>query len=159
LTILTGDMANLAPLADAGFDLIVNPCSTCFVPDLQPVWQEAFRVLRPGGVLMSGHMNPAFYLFDTEQAQAGRLDVRHTLPYADPTSLDEAALARHQAQQAPYEFSHTLETLIGGQLAAGFVLTDFFEDRFDRESRDTLSLYMPTLLATRALKPETPLHA
>jgi hypothetical protein len=53
------------------------------------------------------------------------------------------------------EFSHTLEEQIGGQLAAGFVLTHMFEDRGleDRESGPTgRSRYFPTCMATRAVK-------
>ena len=50
----------------------------------------------------------------------------------------------------PLMFGHTLGDQIGGQLDAGFVLTDMFEDR-DPDS--ALSEYMPTYLATRAVKP------
>jgi SAM-dependent methyltransferase len=153
LETVTGDMADLGGFGDARFDLIINPASSCFVPDLRPVWRESYRVLRPGGALLSGHMNPAYYLFDFAKSEQGILDVRYTLPYADPTSLDKQDLARHLAENTPHEFSHTLETLIGGQLSAGFVLTGFYEDRFAPEDGDTLSRYMATLLATRAEKP------
>ena len=86
LATIEGDMADLSCFADASFDLIVHPASSCFVPDLGPVWREAYRVLRPGGALLGGHMNPAYYLFDFEKSEQGILDVRYTLPYADPTS-------------------------------------------------------------------------
>lgn len=153
LVTIEGDMADLGVFSAESFDLIVHPASSCFVPELDPVWREAFRVLRPGAALLGGHMNPAYYLFDFEKSERGVLDVRYTLPYADPTSLEPAELARYEVENTPYEFSHTLETLIGGQLAAGFVLTGFYEDRFGPESDDTLSRYMATLLATRAVKP------
>ena len=39
-----GDMANLEMFADASFDIVVHPVSNCFVPDILPVWREAFRV-------------------------------------------------------------------------------------------------------------------
>jgi hypothetical protein len=48
------------------------------------------------------------------------------------------------------EFSHSLETQIGGQLEAGFVLTHLFEDT-DRGGGGR-SRYFPTSVATRALK-------
>ncbi len=154
LVTLSGDMADLSAFSDASFDLIVHPTSNCFVPDVQPVWREAYRVLRPGGTMMAGHMNPAYYLFDFEKSEQGVLDVRHTLPYADTTSLDAPELAKHEAEKTPYEFSHTFDALIGGQLAAGFVLTGFYEDRFAPEVGDTLSKYMGTLFATLVMKPE-----
>ncbi|MEZ0276700.1 MAG: class I SAM-dependent methyltransferase, partial [Roseimicrobium sp.] len=50
LNTLQGDMADLSVFEDETFDLIVHPCSNCFVPDIKPVWREAFLVLKPGGV-------------------------------------------------------------------------------------------------------------
>ena len=41
-----------------------TPSPTSSALDLAPVWHECFRVLRPGGILMSGFMNPDIYLFD-----------------------------------------------------------------------------------------------
>jgi hypothetical protein len=58
---------------------------------------------------------------------------------------------RYIESEDPLEFSHTLEDQIGGQLDAGFLLTDLFEDYDDKD--DPLSKYMPAFIATRALKP------
>ncbi len=52
LATVEGDMSNLAVFADGSFDLIVHPVSNVFVPDVNPVWTEAYRVLRPGGSLL-----------------------------------------------------------------------------------------------------------
>ena len=59
ITTVLGDMANLEMFADGSFDLIVHPCSNCFVPDVLPVWREAFRVLRRGCCMIAGFANPA----------------------------------------------------------------------------------------------------
>jgi SAM-dependent methyltransferase len=59
-----GNMADLSTFQDECFDLIVNPVSNLFVENVWPVWLEAYRVLRPGGELLAGFMNPVFYLFD-----------------------------------------------------------------------------------------------
>lgn len=155
LLTVQGDMADLNMFTDASFDLIFHPVSNCFVPDLEPVWREAFRVLRPGGALLTGMMNPVYYCFDYEKAEKGELEVGHKLPYSDLGSLDAATLARYQAKGLPLEFSHTLTDQIAGQLEAGFVLTGFYEDDFGQGFGDTLSKFMPTLFATRALKPES----
>ena len=46
IRLVEGDMADLSAFSDASFDLIFNPPSTLFVPDLQPIWRECARVLR-----------------------------------------------------------------------------------------------------------------
>jgi hypothetical protein len=50
------------------------------------------------------------------------------------------------------QFSHSLESQIGGQLEAGFVLTGLYEDHWSEEATP-LDPYFPVGLATRALKP------
>ena len=52
----------------------------------------------------------------------------------------------------PLEFSHTLDDQIGGQLAAGFLIAGFFEDRYPPQENDLISEHMPTFFATRAIK-------
>jgi hypothetical protein len=107
-------------------------------------------VLRPGGLLLSGMMNPVHYLFDYFALERGEFRVAHRIPYADATDLTDDERARLAETDEPIEFGHTLGDLIGGQLAAGFVLTGFYEDR----SPDYLvSERIPTFLATRAKKP------
>jgi SAM-dependent methyltransferase len=147
-------MSDLSAFPDRNFDLIVHPVSNCFVPDVRPVWTEAFRVLRRGGVLLAGFNNPAVYLFDYELAdRTGVLQVKCTLPYSDLTSLTDEERQRYIESGAPLEFSHTLEDQIGGQLDAGFLLTGFFEDAYAEAENDRLTSYMPTFIATRAVKP------
>ena len=132
LTIATveGDMRDLSAFADASFGLVFHPCSNGFVPDVRPIWREAFRVLRPGGVLLSGFVNPILYAFDDAAAtDRGELVVKYPIPYSDLTSLTDEERRRYTDKGEPLVYGHTLDDQIGGQLAAGFVLTGFFEDR------------------------------
>ncbi|RCS40619.1 class I SAM-dependent methyltransferase [Bremerella cremea] len=154
LKTVEGDMADLSCFADKQFDLIFHPCSNCFAVDILPVWREAFRVLKPGGQLLAGLSNPVRYLFD-EAAQDNRneLVVRHKIPYSDVCDLTAEEL-EHYKQIRPLQFGHTLENQIGGQLAAGFVLVEMFEDRFDES--DLISRYLDTFIATRAIKLKSP---
>jgi len=89
ITTVEGDMRDLSAFSDESFDLIVHPVSNCFVPEIQPLWDEAFRVLRHGSALLAGFNNPLLYLFDPEKEKEGVLQVRFSLPYSDLTSVTE----------------------------------------------------------------------
>jgi len=150
ITTVEGDMADLSRFADQSFDLIVHPVSNLFVPEVRPVWKEAFRALRHGGALLAGFVNPALFIFDLDLAERGVLEVKHKLPYSDLTSLPEEERQRRIDEEEPLEFGHTLEDQIGGQCDAGFMVCGFYEDH---SPEDALSGYMPTFIATRAVKP------
>ena len=150
LTTVEGDMADLSMLPEAHFDLIVHPCSNMFVPDVRPVWREAYRVLRPGGALLSGFFNPAYFIFDPFAMEQGELRVHHKLPYSDLTSLSDEERGRFLAQEEPLVFGHTLEQLVGGQLEAGFYLVALYEDGWPECA---LARHTPVFIATRAMKP------
>lgn len=152
LRTVEGDMRDLAVFADESFDLVFHPVSNIFVPEVRPVWREAFRVLRSGGggLLLAGFLNPACYIFDLELAEHGALEVKNRLPYSDLESINEEERERRIASGEALEFSHTLTDQIGGQLDAGFLLTSLYEDRH----RDFApARFMPTYIATRAVKP------
>src|SRR5215208_424514 len=145
LSTVEGDMADLSAFPDGSFDLVFHPVSNHFAPEVQPLWAEAFRVLRRRGSLLAGFLNPAVYIFDLELVDiSGELQVRYTLPYADATSKSEEEVARQIEQGEPLEFSHTLEDQIGGQIEAGF-----YEDS---HRDDPIAAHMPTYIATRAIK-------
>jgi SAM-dependent methyltransferase len=148
---VAGDMRDLSIFADDSFDLVFHPVSNLFVPEVLPVWREAFRVLRSGGVLLAGFLNPAVYVFDLNLADnTGELRVRYELPFAAATSLSEKELKRWVERGDPLEFSHTLEDQIGGQTDAGFLIAGLYEDR---HRDDPIAAHMPTYIATRAIKP------
>lgn len=145
-----GDMRDLGAFGDGAFELVVHPCSNCFVPDVRVVWREAARVLAPGGTLISGLLNPAFFIFDDEACRRGELVVRYRLPYSDQESLSKEARDRLIEAGEPFVFSHSIEDQIGGQTDAGLVITGLYEDTWPDQP---LSDYMPTFIATRACKP------
>jgi SAM-dependent methyltransferase len=151
LRTVQGDMRDLTVLAAGSFDLIFHPVSNIFVPDVRPVWRECYRVLRPGGILMMGTVNPIEYAFDRQRIDAeGVYQLKYTLPYSDATDITAAERVALYGPNAAYEFSHTLTDQIGGQLDAGFMITGFFEAY--REDQ-TAVRYFPPYIATRAIKP------
>lgn len=147
-----GDMRDLTAFSDGSFDLVFHPVSNLFVPDVEPVWRELFRVLRPGGALLAGVTNPVAFAFDRELEEQGIFTLRYRLPYSDLTSLTEEERRRFvEARGEPLVFGHSLEAQLGGQLAAGFVLTGLYED--DHVEGARLNAYLPSFIATRAVRP------
>jgi SAM-dependent methyltransferase len=147
---IEGDMADLSVFDGATFDLIFHPVSNVFAPDVKPVWREAYRVLKPGGSLLAGFMNPLIYIFDFDVIdREKRLEVRYKIPYSDIEQLPTEQLARNRADGLPLEFGHSLEDQINGQIEAGFLIAGFYED-IDPE--EILSKYIPYFIATRAIK-------
>lgn len=148
LRVEQGDMADLSRFADASFDLVVNPCSVCFVAEVEPVWREAARVLRPGGRLMTGFINPLFFLFDHDTPDVDRLQAQFALPY-------ESASPEHRERTLDFgvdEFSHTLTDLLGGQMRAGLHLIDMYEDNWPGADL-AIDALTPLYIATLAQKP------
>lgn len=146
-----GDMNDLSCFPDNSFDLIVSPCATCFCPSIDGLWPESFRVLRPGGSLVIGFINPLYYLFDAAKMDRGEFDVRHSIPYRD-FDLPDQERENLIGPDRPLEFGHGLSSLIGDQIAAGFELTGFYEDGWG--ANDKLSSLIDLFIATRATKPE-----
>lgn len=137
-------MTKPLPFEDESFDLIFHPVSNCYIEDVLPVWRECFRVLKRGGILLSGLDNGLNYAWDEEKEA-----LRFPLPFnpLKDKKAYEASLARDDGIQ----FSHTIEEQIGGQLKAGFLLTDLYGDTNGEGLLQELNL--PTFWATRAVKP------
>jgi SAM-dependent methyltransferase len=150
ITTIEGDMADLSAFAPGSFDLIIHPCSNCFVPDVRRVWREAFRVLRHGGALLSGFSDPVLFAIDTELEKQGIAQLKHAIPYSDVTSLGEEERRRFLEAGEPLAFGHTLEDQLGGQTDAGFMIAGFYGDT--HVEGDVVSRYMPCFGATRAIK-------
>src|SRR6185503_8532375 len=149
LRTVEGDAADLSAFADGSFDLVFNPCSTVFMPNVRTVWKECARVLRPGGILMTGSMNPVHYIFDLYKADEGILEVAHSIPYSDLTSIPKEYLEELIEKGLPLEFGHSLTDLIGGQCNARFMITDMYEDYM---LDSLIHNYHPNYIATRAVK-------
>lgn len=142
--IIRADMTKRLPFDDESFDLIFHPVSNCYVEEVEPIFRECFRVLKAGGVLLAGFGLGIEYAFSEE---TGRLE--RALPF-DPLH-DRELYEESLGSNSGIQFSHTIEEQFGGQLRAGFRLTDIYEDTSGWGRLHELNI--PTFAATRALKP------
>jgi ubiquinone/menaquinone biosynthesis C-methylase UbiE len=146
-------MTDLSAFSDQQFDLIFHPVSNCFVQNIRIVWQESFRILKPGGKLLSGFANPIIYLFDESDPKAPlNLEIVHNIPYSDLESLSDRQIEMYKREGIPFEFGHTIEDQIGGQIAAGFIIDGFYEDKHNPKDHPIYK-HISTFIATRASKP------
>lgn len=142
---IRGDMTKRLPFEDGTFDLIFHPVANCYVQDVLHVWRECFRVLKPGGYLLSGTDHYVNYIVDEKEER-----IVNRLPFDPLKNPDQMALL--QKDDAGVQFSHSLEEQIDGQLKAGFILMELYEDT-NGEGR-LHEMNIPTFLAMRSRKPE-----
>ncbi len=120
---IEASMDNLAMLADESFDIVHQPVSTCYVPNIAGVYCEVARVLRDGGVYISQHKQPvSLQIVERDANDRYVVGVRYyhqgPLPPVGDTSYREAGTV---------EFLHRWDELVGGLCRAGFVVEDLRE--------------------------------
>ena len=143
IAILRADMTKPLPFGDETFDLIFHPVSNCYVREVKPIWRECFRVLKPGGRLLSGVDHSINYMVDEQEER-----IVNRLPF-DPL-LNEDQRRQLEETDSGMQFSHTLEEQINGQLEAGFTLLALYEDTNGQGRLHELNI--PTFLAMLAQK-------
>lgn len=143
IEIVRGDMTKVLPFADNSFDMIIQPVANCYIEDVQHVWEESYRVLKPGGRLLVGLDNGVNYIFDKTETK-----LYHSLPYnplKDPSVNED-----FPPEEEGIQFSHTLNEQLRGQIKAGFRIVDLYEDT---NSEGKLHDYnIPTFWASYSIK-------
>lgn len=148
IEIVKGDMTKRLPFDDETFDIIFHPVSNCYVEDVQHIWNECMRVLKKGGRLLAGFDNGVNFLFEDDDP----LRVVNKLPF-NPLKMPKERFEAMAENYESIQFSHTMEEQIGGQLKAGFILKELYEDR-DRPGGARIREFAPQYAATLAVKPE-----
>ena len=146
INIIRADMTKQLPFDDNSFDVIFHPVSNCYIEDVYHVWNECYRVLKTGGVLLAGMDNG--FNFIIEDFTVRPLVIANKLPY-NPLKNPEQ-MEHTLNEDGSVQFSHTFNEQIGGQLKAGFVITAAYED-FNNEP-DAIADGIPSFWATRAVK-------
>lgn len=142
--IIQADMTKRLPFDDQTFDIIFHPVSNCYVEEVEPIFQECYRVLKKGGMLLGGYDLGINYVFDDDEER-----IKYTLPF-NPLK-DKRLYEESMKNDWGIQFSHTLEEQIGGQLKAGFQLTHLYEDT--NEEGNLYEHNIPSFIAIRSIKP------
>lgn len=144
ISIIRADMTKRLPFEDDSFDLIFHPVSNCYVEEVCPIFRECFRVLKSGGILLSGLDNGINYITGEDEKI-----IVNTLPFNPLKNPEHRKLL--EDTDCGMQFSHTIEEQIGGQLKAGFILTDLYGDTNGEGYLHEHNI--ETFIATRAIKP------
>lgn len=158
INIVKADMTKRFPFDDNSFDIIYHPVSNHFIEDVYHVWNECYRVLKTGGILLAGMENGIMYIFDenyddeNENAQLIAVNQLPFNPLKDPILYDELMAMNNDYNLM---FSHSMEEQICGQIKSGFILTDLTEAK---DPNSLISKYCPEYISTRAVKPKLPLN-
>lgn len=128
LRTVEASMDDLSALADASFDVVIHPVSTCYVPRVEPVFREVARVTVPGGVYISQHKSPVSLQVGVTASGEGYV-VREEYYRRGP--LPPVAGSLHR-EHGTLEYLHRWEELLGGICRAGFVIEDLREPQHAR---------------------------
>jgi len=121
-------MDDLSALGDAAFDVVIQPVSTCYIPDLEPAYRELARVTAPNGLHISQHKQPGTLQAELIPASAGRGYVVSESYYRQGPLPEAFGDCQHR-EAGTVEYLHRWQDLIGGLCRAGFVIEDLVEPR------------------------------
>lgn len=116
-------MDDLSPLANEEFEVVIHPVSTCYVPEIRPVFREVARVMRPQGIYISQHKTPTSLQTGVLPSPQGYEILE---PYYREGPLPQVAGSPHR-EEGTLEYLHRWEDLLGGMCRAGFVIEDLVE--------------------------------
>ena len=118
IEIVKGNICDLSCFEDESFDLIFNPPSLMYIPDVSVVFRECFRVLAKGGKLMIMAPAPIQYVCDrVEDEQGGYYKAVNRMPWC----------SRDYDDSEWVEYGHTMDEYLGGLISCGFVLNGYME--------------------------------
>src|SRR5205085_12652060 len=90
---IEASMDDLSALRPGSFDIVIQPVSTCYVPDVLPVYREVARVIVPGGIYVSQHKQPTSLQADMQPGPRGYELIE---PYYRRGSLPEVTDSLHR---------------------------------------------------------------
>jgi SAM-dependent methyltransferase len=124
--VIEGSMDDLGMLGEAAFDIVIQPVSTCYVPDIVAVYRQVARVMAAGGLYISQHKQPASLQAEAKPSVDQRYGLTESYYRVGP--LPPVTGSAHR-EAGSVEFLHRWEDLLGGLCRNGFVIEDLVEPK------------------------------
>lgn len=158
LTTIEASMDDLSMLADASFDIVVQPVSTCYVPDIGKVFAEVARVLADGGLYVSQHKQPAS-LQCSIQSRGETYAIHHR--YYGKSPLPPEPVPNLVRESGTIEYIHRWEEILGGICRSGMSIEDVIEPLLARPDAVEDSFahrcqFVPPYIRIRAVRKPRP---
>jgi len=125
------NMLDLSIFSNDYFDIVFQPVSICFVPDVFPVYKEVFRILKKGGLYEVGHINPSTYPVDFENDIDGwdGIGYRISSPYiGGALRIDDKGNENMNKGEMTGEFRHLFIDIFCKLTESGFQIKYVWED-------------------------------
>jgi SAM-dependent methyltransferase len=145
------DMLDLSPLAGQHFDLVYQPVSACYIPDVDRLYHQVANVTSPGGYYNVVHWSPGQLQVDTQAPWDGSAyrvvrpaGTGEPIPWhSEETWTGERATCLH--------YSHSFGQLVGGLGHVGFDIVELREPNVgdlaaEPGSEDHLAAYFPPFI-------------
>lgn len=146
---LLGDMSHLDELVSGKYDIVYQPVSSVYVPNVRSIYRQISQVLGRSGYYYGVHWNPV-YLQMPEVGEWDGEGYRLVYPQDRAEAVPQTTwtIADREVEASVQSFIHPLSDLIGGLCEAGFAVRGFREaDRGDSAappaSFDHLTSYVP----------------
>lgn len=118
-------MDDLSMFRIGEFDIVIHPVSTCYVDDLNAIYQQVAKVTRVHGTYISQHKQPASLQAAVTPSEQG---YELTEPYYRRDPLPNVRGSLHR-EEGTLEYIHRWEQLIGAMCRSGFVIEDLTEPK------------------------------
>ena len=144
--IIKADIRDLSMFEDAEFDVIYQPYSINYVPEINKLFNEVARIMRPNGIYHLMFHNPFVHGSWKDGCWGGKWNKSELWkgkgypiwqPYrdgykiktADPSWNFTSGHGEKIKLKSPQEFKHTLSTILNGLIKRGFDIIKFDEYR------------------------------
>jgi SAM-dependent methyltransferase len=123
LRTVEASMDDMPMLRSGEFDIVIQPVSTCYLPEIGPMYREVARVTRAGGLYISQHKSPTSLQADVLPGPRGYEIVEL---YYRSGPLPPVVGSPHR-EEGTLEYLHRWEEIVGLMCRAGFVVEDLIE--------------------------------